>query len=124
MCWEHNDAHDHMCVHFPGYPPPDPVIAYDFAKQKNCNAEILALLKPPQEMQPDRGEKLFYAAANGDLDEVARLLNAGVFVDAREGHCGRTPLMHAAGHGSLPLMRLLMEAKADVGALYHGALAS
>ena len=88
-------------------------IAYDAALKRGCDPEILALLKPPETMQPDRENKLLKAATRGDRDEVAHLLGAGVFVDAGDSNCGRTPLMAAARHGRLTSLQTLLKHRAD-----------
>jgi ankyrin repeat protein len=59
---------------------------------------------------------LMIAAQAGDRDLVARLIEAGADVNARNEHLG-TPLMFAATGGSVPVTRALIERGAQVDAV-------
>lgn len=58
------------------------------------------------------GAALRAAASRGELDEVQRLLDQGVSVDAANAY-GATPLILAAMNGRLDVVRALLEAGAD-----------
>ncbi len=64
----------------------------------------------------DEGEALIEEAGEGEIDEVRRLLDAGVPVDSRNED-GQTALMEALGEGKVSVARLLMEAGASVTAV-------
>jgi hypothetical protein len=57
---------------------------------------------------------IWSAAAEGNRDEVARLLAAGVSVNARQAGGGSTPLNTAAVFGNADMAKLLIEKGADV----------
>lgn len=58
---------------------------------------------------------LIAGAESGDVAEVAKALADGTPVDARDDD-GRTALMVAAAHGHLDVVRVLLDAGADVNA--------
>ena len=57
---------------------------------------------------------IWSAAAEGNRDEVARLLAAGVSVNARQAGSGSTPLNTATLFGNTDIAKLLLEKGADV----------
>jgi hypothetical protein len=57
---------------------------------------------------------VWFAACQGDTDLVAAYIDAGVIVDALDRRYGRTPLQYAAGNNNTAIMRLLLQAGADV----------
>jgi hypothetical protein len=59
--------------------------------------------------------ELLVAAEEGDLESVARELDAGEPIDGRDNH-GNTPLLLALTYRHVPLARLLLERDADVRA--------
>ncbi len=59
-------------------------------------------------------ENFFKYAREGDLQKVSLLLKAGCAPNAEQKHVGRTALMYAAENGHLPVVQLLLSAKADV----------
>lgn len=65
----------------------------------------------PSTMSPEA--QLLYAAWSGDVPRVQSLLAQGIVVDVRDGR-GRTPLMLALIAGNPEIVRLLLEAGADV----------
>ncbi len=65
------------------------------------------------------GEPLHYAAVDGDLAEVTRLIEQNADVNAREDG-GRSPLHFAAGNGFLAIADLLLAAGAEVNAISEG----
>ncbi|WP_431954801.1 ankyrin repeat domain-containing protein [Actinacidiphila sp. bgisy167] len=77
------------------------------------NGEIAAFTK-------DREERLAAAVAAGDRELAAELLRFGGDVNHRDAS-GLTLLMTAAGHADLPMVRLLLDAGADVYAADSGA---
>jgi ankyrin repeat protein len=60
-------------------------------------------------------EELHFAAQDGDIAEVARLLNEGHQPNVFD-ELGKTPLHYAAERGHLDVMRLLLTSGADVNA--------
>ena len=62
-----------------------------------------------------RREQLHFAAQDGDLAQVTRLLNEGHSPNVFD-ELGKTPLHYAAAHGHLDVMRLLLASGADVNA--------
>ena len=58
-------------------------------------------------------ENFFKYAREGNLEQVGLLLKAGCSPDAEEKFSGRTALMYAAEKGHLPVVQLLLSAKAD-----------
>jgi ankyrin repeat protein len=62
-----------------------------------------------------RREQLHFAAADGDLETVMRLLDEGRQANVFD-ELGKTPLHYAAEHGHLNVMRLLLASGADVNA--------
>lgn len=65
--------------------------------------------------EPPSAEPLVAAARAGDAEETARLLDAGVPVDARAGN-GGTALLAAVAEGHLDVAEILMRRGADVDA--------
>jgi len=63
----------------------------------------------------DSYDKLYTAIRSNDLRQMKALLDAGAIANA-EGSEGVTPLMAAAGIGSLDAMKLLIDRRADVNA--------
>ena len=57
---------------------------------------------------------LISAAEDGDAARVARLLDSGASADERPAPGGETPLMRAAARGHLEVVRVLLDAGADV----------
>jgi ankyrin repeat protein len=68
----------------------------------------------------DTGEALHAAVRLGDAKEVARLVNAGTPVDARDS-LGSTPLLDAAWTGNLEIVRFLLAHGAQVNARHREA---
>ena len=62
-----------------------------------------------------RREQLHFAAADGDVETVTRLLNEGHQPNVFD-ELGKTPLHYAADRGHLNVMRLLLASGADVNA--------
>src|SRR6266404_8755309 len=62
-----------------------------------------------------RREQLHFAAADGDMETVTRLLNEGHQPNVFD-ELGKTPLHYAAERGRLNVMRLLLASGADVNA--------
>jgi len=62
-----------------------------------------------------RRERLHFAAQDGDIAEVARLLNEGHEPNVFD-ELGKTPLHYAAKHGHTAVMRLLLASGANVNA--------
>lgn len=66
-------------------------------------------------MADDPVSRLLTAAGQGDADEVLRLLDEGVPIDAVDnGRFPFTALMHAAFRGRVEVVRLLLDRGADV----------
>jgi hypothetical protein len=57
---------------------------------------------------------VWYAACQGDTDLLAAYIDAGVIVDALDRRYGRTPLQYAAGNNNTAIMRLLLQAGANL----------
>ena len=72
-------------------------------------------------LRPLRGEDLTDAAAVGDGDAVARLLELGLPIDATDAR-GATALIRAAAAGHAALVVRLLDAGADPGHLAHGGV--
>ena len=66
-----------------------------------------------------RNNLLSYAAKSGNVDEVKRLLAAGVNVNARDAE-GFTPLLETAFAGNVEMAKVLISAGADVNAEKNG----
>lgn len=64
-------------------------------------------------MDVDRGDKLFQAAKEGNMERVSELIHSGVSPDAKDNH-GCTALMMAAASGHYDVSRYLMYSKANV----------
>ncbi len=75
---------------------------------------VVALLDQADELR-DRGQAMIRAARAGDTDRVARLLDAGASVAARD-RSEATALVAAAYGNHLEVARLLLEAGADANA--------
>ena len=75
----------------------------------------------PLPLRPLRDEDLPEAAASGDVDAVARLLDLGLPVDATDAR-GATALIRAAGAGHAALAVRLLDAGADFTRLAHGGV--
>ena len=61
----------------------------------------------------DKNRALFDAVVQNDVDSVGRLLSKGADVNARFEN-DATPLMKAAFSGNLRILRLLIDARADL----------
>lgn len=70
----------------------------------------------PEKNQKSDARALFGAAEDGDAPGAARLLSAGVAVDARLTPGGETPLMRASARGHEEVARVLLDAGADASA--------
>ncbi|WP_298723679.1 ankyrin repeat domain-containing protein [uncultured Oceanisphaera sp.] len=57
---------------------------------------------------------LMHAAANGHVDTVSQLINAGFDVNQRLGEEEMTPLMAAAANEDVPMIKLLIQSGADI----------
>ena len=88
---------------------------------RNAALALLLLLAMPTDalaqVAPDAGEVaayrgLFAAAAAGDVEAAARLLDSGENPNARDGR-DRTPLLVAGHFGHRPLAELLLRRNAD-----------
>jgi Ankyrin repeats (3 copies) len=75
------------------------------------NSDVMSLDAPFEDVL--RREELHFAAQDGDLAEVTRLLNEGHSPNVFD-ELGKTPLHYAAAGGHLEVMRLLLAAGADV----------
>ena len=64
-------------------------------------------------LEPILPEELFDACKVGNIDEVKRLIEQGVDVNARDSN-GWTPLVFAAGSGHAEIADLLIDNNADV----------
>jgi hypothetical protein len=89
------------------------------------HGSLKSLLKTPERVKMSKEAALnfiqgqvdvWYAACQGDSDLVAAYIDAGVIVDALDRRYGRTPLQYAAGNNNTAIMRLLLQAGADVNA--------
>jgi ankyrin repeat protein len=60
-------------------------------------------------------EQLHFAAAEGDVENVTRLINEGHQLNVFD-ELGKTPLHYAAERGHLDVMKLLLASGADVNA--------
>lgn len=60
-------------------------------------------------------ERLHFAAQDGDIEEIARLLTAGFRLNEFDD-LGKTPLHYAAERGHVDIMKLLLASGADVNA--------
>lgn len=58
--------------------------------------------------------EFFKSAREGDVQKVSLLLKGGCSPEAEEKYSGRTALMYAAENGHLPVVQLLLSAKAKV----------
>ena len=56
---------------------------------------------------------LYYACSDDDVDKAKELIKAGANVNA-ENKWGETPLIVAARHGHIEIVKLLIEAGADL----------
>jgi ankyrin repeat protein len=65
-------------------------------------------------------ERLHRAAAEGNLERARRLIREGAAVDAFDP-IGYTPLHHAVRNGWFEMVRLLLDAGADINARQPGA---
>jgi ankyrin repeat protein len=77
----------------------------------SAQARSAALLIPERPSRLDVA--LFEAAADGDIDAITKLLDAGANVNAAIGGDG-SPLIGAAREGDLDAVRLLLDRGADV----------
>ncbi len=62
----------------------------------------------------DLEKKLFYAAYNGNVNEVTKLLDNGADINLRTGTAGVTPLMVATQNGHLSAAKVLIDKGANV----------
>jgi uncharacterized protein len=81
--------------------------------------ERARLVPPP--VTAEQVGALIVGAHTGSLEDVARLLGAGVSPDARDGS-GVTALMHAAQQGHVEAARLLLDKGAHVNARDRGGI--
>ncbi len=81
----------------------------------------VTVTRRPKAEQPPQVREVFsdvsMAIANGQAERVAKLIEAGLDVNASDGEQGRTPLMHAAWSGKTQIVKLLLSAGASVEAL-------
>ena len=95
-----------------------------FAAARSTRPEIVRLLlaagSEVDARDEEGGTPLMMAARFSTTPEiVSMLLAAGAEIEARD-NLGQTPLMCAGSKGSLPLLRMLLEAKAEVDAVDPG----
>ena len=76
---------------------------------------LLPLLLPVTLESQTLDKQLLVAASHGDVKLVAELLAKGANVNADNGH-GVTALWYAADQANVPLVKLLLEHKADPNA--------
>ena len=74
-----------------------------------------------QSLQAGHGARLVEAAAEGDVDLVASLLERGADVNSSKDERGFTPLLAGCRSGSTELVKLLIERGADVNMRAGGA---
>jgi ankyrin repeat protein len=89
-------------------------LAFQVAAMRRSRSAVMALAKVQPELLADPGP-LIQAAAQGDAQVVALLLEAGMPADLAQRD-GRRALHSAAASGSVETARLLVEAGADVEA--------
>lgn len=65
-------------------------------------------------------DELYAAIRGGDTARVAALVQDRTVADLKDRRGGATPLMHAAAHGSIETLRLLLDKGADVNARNTG----
>jgi outer membrane protein assembly factor BamB len=80
-----------------------------------CVALLLTAALASTALAEDSAKKLRLAARQGDLDEVKRLVAAGVPVDEGD-HYGTTALLLAAGQGKTEVVRFLLDHGANPSA--------
>lgn len=61
-------------------------------------------------------ERLHFAAADGDLEQIKALLSEGYDLNAFDKDLGKTPLHYAAQNNHIQAVQLLIQAGADVNA--------
>ena len=76
---------------------------------------------PNDENEPFDGERLHFAAQEGDLDEVKRLVAEGCDINAFD-ELGKTPLHYAAERERFEVARYLLEQGADVNAHHEPSI--
>jgi hypothetical protein len=82
-------------------------------------AAFEAGLSPDADYAPVNLQTFFQtAAADGDVATVALCIKYGVDLERRNSH-GETALGYACGWGQLPVVKLLVEAGANVNAVEH-----
>ena len=74
---------------------------------------VIGLVLALMSCAKDENEKLIKASKEGRLEEVARLLNSGADVNAKDKD-GDTALMGASFWGHLDVVKLLLENGADI----------
>jgi ankyrin repeat protein len=89
-------------------------LAFQVAAMRRSRSAVMALAKAQPDLLTDPGP-LIQAAAQGDAEVVALLLEAGMPADLAQRD-GRRALHSAAGSGSVETARLLVEAGADIDA--------
>lgn len=89
-----------------------------YQAQRTSDAAASALLRGDdldaaavEDVRTRRPDLMLFAAATARWDAIPRLLELGFAIEGRDG---RTPLHHAAAGGRLDLIRLLIDAGADV----------
>ncbi len=85
---------------------------YCLTEGAKLDAATAARLQPRR--KASSAADIWSAAAEGDLEQITRLLEQGVSVNARQPGSGSTPLNTAAVFGQTAMAKLLIEKGADV----------